>query len=230
MTKKLLDAHPSVLVAYSPEAKKFLMGVYDQTYPKIAYRGSANNLGGNPEESDSSPEQVLLKEIFEEFNPAHLNEKKHLGKVEWALDSDIRLVRNSLLGNIEPYQDFLVIAGEIPGGQKPYTAIYSAFYNEISGRAIEIAEKNIRENRHLTTEGVVGVFTLEDLCSSDKKEFSTAHAAAPIINYKFNGANIPYPSALTAEPIGQTKKFFKDYLTDFEYNSEKLKKAARAQD
>src|SRR3989344_7614370 len=134
MVKIRLDAHPSVIIAHCHESGKFLFSVYDQSYPKTAYRGSANNIGGNPEAEDIYPENILIREVCEEFNPsytglnksngkvetilikdiarefdpAHGEYKKCTGKVKWAPDSDIRMIRNNLLANLQPLQDFLV--------------------------------------------------------------------------------------------------------------------------
>ena len=153
MSEKItLDAHPSVVIAYSEEVDKLLMCVYDKGYNKPAYRGSANNIGGNPESWSISPENVLLAEIAEEFDPKHPEEKKHVGEVSWAYDQDIRFIRSALLSAVEPFQDFLVEAGEIPGGNNPYKAIYSTFFSSISGEVIERVEKNIKDGKNLTTE------------------------------------------------------------------------------
>lgn len=227
--KRKLDAHPSVLIAYSAEADKLLMSVYDEGYPRKAYRLSANLIGGNPEAGDSSPENVLIKEISEEFNPNHTAEKKFVGLVAWARQEDIRLIRSKLLAELEPFQDFFVVGGEIPGGNKPYMGVYSTFIARISGGVIELAERNIKDRKNLTTEGLVGVFSIGELAKHLKGEFSTAHATAPILNYRF-GSSIPYPKALTAEPIGMPRRSFKDYTCDFEYNNENLIKASNAQD
>ena len=97
MTKITLDSHPSVVVSYFRDAGKLLMSIYDDTYPRVAYRLSANNIGGNPEPGDLCPEGVLLKEISEEFDPNHPLEKRFFKDVVWASDEDIRSIRNGCL-------------------------------------------------------------------------------------------------------------------------------------
>ena len=116
VTKISLDSHPSVVMAFSPEAGRLLMSVYDDTYPRVVYRLSANNIGGNPEQGDICPESVLLNEISEEFDPNHPMEKRFFKDAIWASDEDIRFIRNGLLGNLVPFQDFYMVAGEVPGG------------------------------------------------------------------------------------------------------------------
>lgn len=70
-------------------------------YPKEAYRLLANNIGGTPERDDRVPENVLIKEIYEEFDPNPPEEKKFVRKILWAPKKDIRLIRNGLLSKIE---------------------------------------------------------------------------------------------------------------------------------
>lgn len=228
MSKIKVDAHPSVTIAFCAESGKLLLSVYDQGYPRAAYRGSANNIGGNPEGEDRSPEAVLVKEIKEEFDPEHSEEKQYVGKVLWAPKGDIEAIRNSLLSREVPLQDFLVKQeGIIEGGNKPYTAIYSAFLSPITPEAIEIAERNIRDGKNIPTEGLVGVFTLDQLINNERGEFSTAHATAPSLNWYFQ-SKIPFPSQLHVEPIGPPRPSFSSYLQDFEYLKEQLVRAARA--
>jgi len=113
MAKEKLDAHPSGAICCCRKAEKFLFSVYDQGYPKKAYRMSANMIGGNPEPGDISPEIVLIKEISEKLDPNHASEKKFVGKVKWASEADIRLIRNGLLGGIQPMQDFFIRQPEV---------------------------------------------------------------------------------------------------------------------
>ncbi len=228
MPKERLDCHPSVVVAYSAMEKKFLMSIYDEGYPRKAYRLSANNIGGNPEAEDRIPENLLLKEIAEEFDPNHSEEKQHVGKVLWAPDYHIRFIRNGLMAKVQPLQDFLVRQPEvIEGGNKPYQGIYSVFHTTLCGDVIEMIEDGLSKQYNFTTEGLLGVFSLEDLEESPRGEFSTAHITAHILNWKY-GSKIPHPKQLTAEPIGLPRKTYRDYLSDFEYSQENLKKASTA--
>jgi len=230
MGKIILGCHPSVVVAYSQEVNEFLMSVYDQGYPRKSYRGSANNIGGNPEGEDKDPESVLLKEIAEEFDPNHSLEKMFVGPVNWASDNDIRYVRNSLIAGVEPLQDFMVRQpGEIEGCNAPYQGIYSVFYTSIPSEAIECAKRNLGEGKNIVTEGDCGVFSIKDLESSPRREFSTAHITAHILNWKF-GSKIPHPKGLEAEPIGMPRKSYKHYADNFMYDNKALIRASRVED
>lgn len=219
--KPILDAHPSVLIAYSSETQKFLFSVYDEGYPRKVYRNSANFIGGNPESEDKCPEDTLIKEIASEINPNHNLEKIFIGKVEWTDESEIRFIRNSLF-QFYPLQDFLAKQPEVmEGGNKPYQAIYSIFYSEIPRKTIEIVEKNITNKKEIVCEGKLGIFNLEQLANSPRGEYSTAHITAHVLNWKY-GSQIPQTKQISAEAIGLPRKSYKEYLKDFDYNRERL--------
>jgi len=220
--KTILDAHPSVMIAYSPELQKFLFSVYDDSYPRKIYRNSANLIGGNPRPDDKGPENTLLREITDEINPNHELKKKFIiGEVAWAPEQEIQFIRNSLI-QFTPFQDFLANQEEkIEGGNKPYKAIYSVFYSEIPKEAIEIAEKNLAAKKEIASEGNLGVFSLEQLTTSSRGEFSTAHITAHILNWKYS-SHIPQTKLIHAEAIGFPRKNYKDYLQNFDYNPERM--------
>ena len=225
-----MGAHPSVVVARCEGSNKFLFSVYDEGYPKKAYRLSANNIGGNPEPHHNSPEQVLIHEIAEEFDPNHPLEKKFVGAVNWASKGHIRLIRNGLLGKIYPLQDFFVSQKEvIEGGNAPHTAVYSVFGTSISEEVIGYVERCLKDGRNIPTGGLVGVYTLDQLTNSPRGEFSTAHITAHILNWRYN-SHIPHPKQLSADPIGMPRISFTDCTSDFEYDNEALARASRAED
>jgi hypothetical protein len=223
--KQTLDAHPSVTIAYSSKGK-LLMAVYDGGYPQVSYRFSANNIGGNPNpgKGELCPIVTLRREIADEFDPNHGEKNKFGQTVSWAEQSDIQYIRDSLLKNLVPHQDFLVKVKQFPFDPTTFTydAIFSFFLSEVPQDVIEYAERNINNMplnfcRRLSTEGLTGVFTLDQLANDPVKgNLSTAHATAPILNHYF-GSRIPYPHELNAEPIGKVRESYQDYLSDFEY-------------
>jgi hypothetical protein len=221
--KKILDAHPSVTIAYCNNGK-LLMSVYDAGYPQVSYRFSANNIGGNPSKKDVSPAATLIREVSEEFSPEHKEKTNFNETVLWAEKSDIELIRKSLIKSVL-YQDFLVNVKQLPNDTttKSGYAIFSAFEVEIPIEVMEIAESNIRRCRRLCTEGLTGVFTLDELANDPiKGNLSTAHATAPILNDFFN-SKIPYPSEIKASPRGNVRDFYDDYLNEFEYSDKAWK-------
>lgn len=216
--KTTLDAHPSVTIAYCKN--KLLMAVYDGSYPQVSYRFSANNIGGNPGKEDYSPKDTVKREISEEFDPLHGELTKFKERVLWAKKEDINLIKHGLIDKLIPYQDFLVNTTQLSYDKTThtYTAIYSTFIAEVSPDVIECAEANLRRIRRFTTEGLSGVFTLEELTYDPvKKELSTAHGSAPILNHFFY-SKIPHPSEIKANPIGNVRDLYCDYLPDFIYN------------
>jgi len=230
MTKLTLVAHPSVTIAHCRENGKLLMAVYDAGYSQVSYRFSANNIGGNPDfqkhPNDTSPLNVFFREAGEEYDPNH-PEKTNFGEtVLWAPPRNIFLVRKALLENTKPIQDFLVTAVKLIDDPttNAYSAIYSGFYTQVPLVTMDIVETNLRRCRRLCTEGLTGVFTIDELSHDRVKgRLSTAHATAPMINYLF-GSNIPHPDELSATPIGQVRPTFQDYLADFNY-AERIAKA-----
>lgn len=226
MTKRTVEVHPSVTIAYCTEKEKLLMAVYDSGYSQVSYRFSANNIGGNPNPKDGNPRNVLIREIREEYNPEH-GEKTNFGEaVLWAQKEDISFVRDSLLKGLKPYKDFFVTAIQLPEDPttKNYHGIYSTFYSEVPKEAIEIVESNLRKCRRLSSEGLTGVFTLEELAKDQVKGgLSTAHGTALVLNDYFD-TKIPYPEQLKAESLGTPRNSFGAYLFDFEY-TEKIANA-----
>lgn len=220
MKKKItIDAHPSVVIAHCEKAKKLLMAVYDGGYPQVSYRFSANNIGGNPIPDDGSPINVLLTEVKDEYNPKHGEKTKFGEKVLWSPPEHINLVRGALIKRVVPYQDFLVRAVQLPSDPttQSYDAVFSVFYSQINQEVIEIVESDLRRSRRLCTEGLTGIFTIDELTNdSVRGALSTAHATAPILNHYF-GSNIPFPTELKAEAIGDVRASFRDYLMDFAY-------------
>ncbi len=224
MDKKITIAgQPSVVIAHCDTKNKLLMAVYDAGYKQVSYRFSANNIGGNPDcekhPTDTSPNNVLVREVGEEYNSHHRGMTKFGETVLWAPKEDIELIKDELINGARPYQDFLVRAVQLPNDPttRNYTAIYSGFESEVSVSVIEAIESNLRRCRRLSTEGLTGVFTLDELANDPLKgNLSTAHATAPMIN-RLLGCRIPYPSQLTAEAIGQVRASFREYLVDFAY-------------
>ena len=110
----------------------------------------------------------------------------------------------------------------------PGTLPLSRFYSEIKPEVIEAVEANLRRCRRLSTEGLTGVFTIDELTNDPVKgNLSTAHATAPILNHYF-GSRIPFPRQLTSEAISKVRLSFKNYQSDFVYG-EKIAKATGLQ-
>lgn len=229
MEKKLVQAHPSLVIAYCSKLGKVLTAVYSSSYRrgKGPYPLSANLIGGNPDinNREKAPIDVLIREISEEYNPDFQKNNPDTNefgeRVAWATPEDILAVRDSLLKNLEYYQDFYAEAEHFMEGTASYKGLGSCWYSEIPQEVIELVEANLRRQKTLTPEGLTGVFTLDELVNDPRGKLSTAHFTAPVLNYRF-GINIPYPKEhFRAYAIGEPWGSYRDYLCDFEYDKTK---------
>jgi hypothetical protein len=226
MTKPIIVAQPSLVISYCKEdSTKLLLSVYDAGYRggKGPYPMTPNCIGGNPdiEHDEIGPLQVLEREIAEEFDPDYQREHPETNifnqRVNWASPQNIGFVRDNLLQDLAPWQDFVVNAESFGKGTQTYQAIYSYFVSELPESVFRVVESNLRRQKAIVTEGLVGVFTLDELVYDSRKELSTAHNTAPALNLFF-GVDIPYPTQIQSHPIGVPKDSFADYLVDFEYS------------
>ena len=135
MTKPIIDAHPSLVIATNSLKNKLLLSVYDSGYRggEGPYPLSANVIGGNPdiEYDEKGPRQVLEREIIEEFDPnfqlKNPKTNQFNQRVAWANPKDIESIRNNLLEGLFPLSDFYVQAKPFAEGTAEYEAIFSYF-------------------------------------------------------------------------------------------------------
>ena len=228
MAKPVIEAHPALVIVYNTSKfPRLLLSIYDAGYRggKGPYPFAANVIGGNPDikEKDNSSLEVLTREVKEEFNPDYQidNPKTNIFKqrVLWAKPRDIKLVRDNILTNLKPFKDFYVQAKPFAEGTAEYNALFSYFFSEISEETLGIVESNLRRQKTLTTEGLVGIFSLGELENDPRGQLTTAHATAPVLNYAF-GSSILHPSEIKIKALGLPRSSFQDYLTDFEYSKE----------
>ena len=225
--KRIVENHASLVIAHNLTKDKFLFSVYDSTYNKGIgpYPLTASIIGGDAEieENGKSPLEVILREVNEEFDPDFQNEHPSTNdygqRVAWANSGDIRLVKDDLIEGINPLMDFYVQAEHFSEGTFVYKGIFSYFSTILTEKTFDIINSNLRRQKSLVTEGLVGIFSLSELENDPRGPFSTAHPTAPVLNYLFNTA-IPYPEQIKASPIGIPKKSFTDYLNDFTYSKE----------
>ena len=209
---KIVDFHPSVLIAYSEKKNKLLTSVYDGGYPHEPFRFSANLMGGNPNKKDASPLEVLCRELAEEINlNGSINEDGSKDK-EYAGIKDLELIRKALLTDIKPYADFYFHGFHFrKGPSTEYDAIFSTYFVNLPEDVIECVERNLKDRKKIVSEGLVGTFTLDIL--EKRGEYGTAHATAPILNKRFS-THIPYPEGVRAEMLPLPRNSFKEYLSD----------------
>lgn|SRR3989344_2186749 len=206
--KRRVDYHPSVLIAQSEMGGEFLFSIYDDTYPRAAYRGAANLIGGNPTR-DNSPLETLSREIGEEFN---FEEALKVHKI-CTSSEEIDTLRDSLIYKVKPFADFYIrVLKEIPRASKPYSAIYSAYNTTISQKIFEMTRQNLKQGRKMVGEGLLGILGINDL----KSGRITAHGT-PFILGAYLNLELPHFCDMISENIGTPREKYKDYEDDFEY-------------
>lgn len=206
----IINFHPSLVIIESEKTNELLMGVYDQTYPLMVFRGSVNLMGGNPNPNDKGPLEVLLRELNEELASNHGEKDKFASK------EDIKAIRLSITQKIVPFKDFFFKIKKIPGGRETHTTIGSVFYSNINQNAFEIARENLSRNKKIVSEGGLSIQTLDGLAKKGK--FYAAHLTAPILN-EYYGVKIPFPEEVHTRVLVEPKETFEDYLQDFSYNN-----------
>jgi len=60
--------HKNSSVVFIENEDRYLMNIYDNTYPIGGFRGNYHLLGGGYERGDSSPKYTLRRELLEEMN------------------------------------------------------------------------------------------------------------------------------------------------------------------
>lgn len=223
---KLIHHHASVVIIESEEGREFLFAMYDNTYPKVLYRGRANLIGGNASAEDNSPYDILLRELEEEFAIKKekkfeieedltdiLGNKSKLKRIKkFANNNDIKNIKESILKSCVAFQDFLV---EIPslGGSPGFNAICSVFISRLPRAIFECARENTRKAKEITCEGSIKIASLDDLKSG---KVLTAWGTSSIMEY-YTKTKIPNPEGINAIPLGAPRRLFSDYLKEFQY-------------
>src|SRR3989344_6764335 len=175
MAKIKINHHVGVSIIRFKNTNKFLFGIYDETYPKKRYRGKANLIGGNHSIVDSSPWELFIREIKEEFNNNYENKKKikkltselvgkgfgqEESKKEFAKEGDIKEIRDSVLLNTKPYSDFVV---SLPTDKGRISILYSVFETILSKETLKKIKKNISSGKKIRKEGLTKIIDLKDI-------------------------------------------------------------------
>jgi len=183
----------SMLIIIDCSRKNILTTRYDQTLPKVAYRGRINLIGGAEDKGDSTPKDTILREIDEEI-------------------VDVNLKR-AMLKKLKFYRDFLSIIPAFDGGPKSdYISLDSVFYTEIKDELMSEIAMKIKKGERLITEGLLTVVPIKDL----GKELC-AWSTAQILEYYFGCPMINHERAISV-PLGtKTVGSHKKYRKSFEY-------------
>lgn len=216
--------HVSLLVIESPDKKEILIGKYDDTYPLEVFRNRVNLIGGNQHPEDSSPHELLKREIIEEFSIR----KKAEGKIEesisrtsgkgmgaplpskYASEEDIIKIKNEIL-KFKPYGDFIVNVPYIKKFPLETVAIYSLFYITLPKDLFECARINLSEGRSIKSEGFAAIVSIEDLKNGEP----LSAGATPLVLSHYLKTQIPDPYGLKGDFIGMPRAKLSDYDKDY---------------
>jgi len=216
--------HASVILAYN--GKELVSNVYDNTYPKEIWRGRINLMGGGQAQGDISPFYLLEREINEEFrinsevtkeydkNFSELvGEGKGAPKINsFASEKDIKLVKDFLLLNSQPYWDFLITMP--PYKDRPsFNIMFSSYVCPLSNKIMDCFKKNILEEKSLVSEGFLKVTPLSQIKSG---EVLTAWATGMILEDFFN-VKIPNPENIISQKLSFPRKSMEEYFNEYDY-------------
>ena len=209
MPKRTVNHHASIVVVRAEDS--FFFNGYDAGYPRKEWVGCLNPLGGNHELGDVSPYSLLEREVREELTDPER-------KFENFAEPEARALREAVMANAAPYQDFVVFDPIIEKNKslsrEQRSAIVSLYTSNISlGLMIE-AQHALRTGNRLTSEGDGGnVVSFDDLVSG-KRHLAWTN---PFMMRHYLGRDVPYLREAEAEPIGLPRETLAAYFPDFDY-------------
>ncbi len=212
--------HSSVVIMHDENQGRFLLGRYDDTYPRTSQRGRVKPVGGNysPRRPTSSPKELLDRELNEEFS---IHEKDHstedlehilgasfVGPAKRSLfapESDIRRLLEIGL-SAEPHQDFIA---EFPSldDRPAFSYVESVFVSTIPIDFMDILEDHLRNGRSIRNEGDTVIVNIGNLLSG---KILFAWGSGKMVGH-YLGKDIPNPNGVKITPIGLPRASFKEY-------------------
>lgn len=223
-----IDYHAGNVIIEAEKGNVFLFNKYNFSYPFKIYRGRINFMGGGKDRGDFSPEELVKREISEEFSIKEdksydeallenlRGEKYSLPKIEkFASEDEINYVKKEILENMVSYQDFFVeFKNFVFNDYQPRKAIFSVFYSKVSDNFFNVVEKNIKEGKNLVNDGFLKIVKLEDILS---RKILGAWITGLVLE-KHLRTDIPNPEGTKIKPLGNPRKNFKEYLESFKYS------------
>ena len=184
----------------------FLCSEYDSTYPRPAYRGRVNLLGGAQEfEIIKTPGGKRLRVSLKDINPAGTmrreiaEEVKNVGnKKGFTRNSTISGLRKEMQRNLKDYADYFAVTPVPPrtdgSGRFDYVSIDSAFVSEINPELFDEIQYVIKRGKRIVSEGNLAVVSLDELMSG-KRLFAWDSG---IILGDYIGTSLPNPEGVIA--------------------------------
>jgi hypothetical protein len=188
MVNKVMEDSSIIIVGADDTSERFLMARYSDTYPKPAYRGRVNLMGGGQHPMDAHPIKTLRREFKEEFDPDRAIDNS------WAPSHFIRKLRDCILTGAAPYGDFLSIVPSFPHGLKRKAITIDHTYSVyLPTTLFDAAQEHISRGNKIVCEGELEVVTAEQLKSGNPL---TAWSTGHIMTHHL-GKEIPNPNDAT---------------------------------
>lgn len=214
----------SVLIMPKRSDKRYIVGVYDRTYPIEIFRDHFLFMGGNLK-GDYSPLSLLTREISEELGlmatlqDETVNGKKNPRKIaeidgkNYAPRNLREKLRNEVLDFAKGYADFATRIDKTSiGTDEDVTAVISTYVAYVDNDLFDRIENEIKKGRQIVNEGKLMVVKRDELVNG---KIRGAWGYATILN-DITGLTVPeYPFVEVSslgEPPKSSFEAYKKYL------------------
>ncbi len=211
MVKERIQVHHPSSVVIVTSGDKICHAVYDEGFPRVAWRNHANFIGGNFEPGkDYSPRGLLEREVSEELS------MPSTGQDKFAPEADILRARRAILLQAHSYGDFFItdpyIGQELVNG-KVADNVVCFYHSEIPEDLMQHIEEALSSGKRMTSEGYLGVNPIDFLVNG---KVPMAWSSPAMLSH-FLRKEVANPHGAKAAFLGKTRETFADYLDDFEY-------------
>ena len=202
--------HPSSVVIVT-SGEMIFHAIYDETFPREAWRLHANFIGGNYKAGkDYSPRGLLEREVSEEISLPPANQDL------FAPESVILRARKNILLQAHSYGDFLITDPNI--GQKLVDGkvsdnVVSVYHSEIPEDLMQTIQETLSSRKRMGSEGYLAVNPIDSLVTG---KVPMAWSSPAMLSY-FLRKEVANPHGAKAVFLGRTRETFIDYLPDFDY-------------
>ncbi len=232
MSKRQVNHHSGVVIVEDRNNSRFMVQLYDDTYPRAYWRSAANLIGGNyqkPEAgkiADASPRTIYTREVIEEFalggdDPTAGIEASVANIVgsgpgakkqtNFAPIADILRMRDAVLKGT-PYGDFIYTVPEL-SGKPSFTSLVSVYHAFLPSDMFDMAQAHLAHGRAIRNEGITAIVSADDLI---KGRTPTAWHAGEVMAEHL-GKSLPNPQGIKAERLGLPVEDWTHYLDRFDY-------------
>ncbi len=232
MSKRQVNHHSGVVIVEDESKSRFMVQVYDDTYPRTYWQGAAHLIGGNyqkPEHGkrgDNSPREIYTREVIEEFALGGEDPTKGIEssvanivgtgpgakrQTNFAPEADIFNLRDAVLRGT-PYGDFIYTIPEL-NGKQGFTSLVSIYHAFLPTNEFDIAEVHLANGRAIRNEGITAIISADDLITGKiLPAWFTSRIMAEHL-----GKELPNPQGIIAERLGMPVEDWSHYLDRFDY-------------